>query len=54
MEKYCTGSRKDNLSEFIKFLDEEDEVYSWPFKEPWLDIGSEHSQRLIQIDQKMV
>ena len=37
---FCEGTMRDNLGNFITYLIERDEVYAYPFKEKWMDIGS--------------
>lgn len=38
---YCRTEKKDLLGDFIAHLVKTDEVYGFPFKEKWFDIGSE-------------
>lgn len=36
----CAEGKRDNLGSFIAYLLDRDEVYAYPFTEPWLDIGT--------------
>ena len=38
--EFCRGTKRDNLGNFIAYLSARDEVYAYPFKETWMDIGS--------------
>jgi len=40
LHQYCRQSKRDNLGSFIAYLIDQDEVHSYIFTEPWLDIGS--------------
>lgn len=37
---FCRGERKDNLGNFITYLIEKENVFAYPFKEKWIDIGN--------------
>jgi glucose-1-phosphate thymidylyltransferase len=38
--EFCRGGRKDNLGNLIAFLIEKENVFAYPFKEKWFDIGN--------------
>ncbi|MCX6001435.1 MAG: sugar phosphate nucleotidyltransferase, partial [Chloroflexi bacterium] len=38
--EFCRGERKDNLGNLITYLIEKENVFAYPFKEKWIDIGS--------------
>jgi len=40
LHRYCQQGKRDNLGSFIAYLIDYDEVHSYIFTEPWLDIGS--------------
>ena len=40
LSQYCSQGRRDNLGSFIAYLVAAEEVHSYIFAEPWLDIGS--------------
>ena len=41
LSQYCSEGKRDNLGNFISYLIDSDEVHSYTFTEPWLDIGGE-------------
>lgn len=47
LSEYCAQGRKDNLGSFIAHLADVDEVHAYVFSEPWLDIGSFDTNKLI-------
>jgi glucose-1-phosphate thymidylyltransferase len=40
ISEFCQGERKDNLGNLITYLIEKENVFAYPFKEKWIDIGS--------------
>jgi glucose-1-phosphate thymidylyltransferase len=40
ISEFCRGERKDNLGNLITYLIEKENVFAYPFKEKWIDIGS--------------
>ena len=40
ISEFCRGERKDNLGNLITYLIERENVFAYPFKEKWIDIGS--------------
>ena len=40
ISEFCQGERKDNLGNLITYLIEKENVFAYPFKEMWIDIGS--------------
>lgn len=38
--EFCRGERKDNLGNLISYLIEKENVFAYPFKEKWIDIGN--------------
>ncbi len=38
--EFCRGERKDNLGNLITYLIEKENVFAYPFKEKWIDIGN--------------
>ena len=40
ISEFCRGERKDNLGNLITYLIEKENVFAYPFKEKWIDIGN--------------
>jgi len=40
LKYFCSTRRPDNLGGFFKYLIEKEDVISWPFDDPWFDIGN--------------
>ena len=40
ISEFCHGTTRDNLGNFVTHLIDRDDVYAYPFKEKWIDIGS--------------
>ncbi|MCX5993718.1 MAG: nucleotidyltransferase family protein [Chloroflexi bacterium] len=40
VSEFCGGERKDNMGNLITYLIEKENVFAYPFKEKWIDIGN--------------
>ncbi len=38
--EFCLETKRDNLGNFITYLTDKDQVFAFPFKETWIDIGN--------------
>jgi len=38
--QFCSNTKRDNLGNLVTYLLEKEDVYAFPFKETWMDIGN--------------